>query len=198
MAGYIFPNTMIITTTIPTLKYLMEARKSAIRNKKSVPWQGALTVSLTAVVYCLTILPMGVYFIGHSFVDQNNYGFHLLLRYGAFLGMANISSNFFIYSLTITSFRRYLLSKIKMTFRSKQKTGNSKRICDYLGRETVTVNNMCGLPGPSARRSVAYSLGSKNKIAPKQLCIGHSYSPWFPCTASGTHLVPVSRTCCSQ
>ena len=30
-ASFTFPNTVIITTTIPTLKYLMEARKSAIR-----------------------------------------------------------------------------------------------------------------------------------------------------------------------
>ena len=129
MAGFFFPNAVIMATTFPTLKYLFEARKSAIRNKKSVPWQGALTVSLTAVVYCLTILPMGVYFIGHSFVDQDNYGFHLLLlRYGAFLGMANISSNFFIYSLTITSFRKYLLSQIVRIFSCKQRTGNSNRM----------------------------------------------------------------------
>ena len=119
--SFIFPNTMIITTTIPTLKYLFEARKSAIRTKKGLPWQGALTISLAAIVYCLTTLPVGVYFLGHSFVGQENHEFHLLLRLGVFLAMANISSNFFIYSLTIKSFGRYLLSKIKRTLRWKQK-----------------------------------------------------------------------------
>ena len=98
--NFIIPNSVMIATTIPTLKYLFEARKSAIRNKKSVPWQGALTVFLTAIVYLLTTLPIGAYFLVHSFVNIETYAFHLFFRYGTFLTMANVSSNFFIYSLT--------------------------------------------------------------------------------------------------
>ena len=113
----VVPNAVVLLTTIPTLKYLVVARRSAKRAGGSVPWQGALTVFLTAAVYCLSTLPGTAYLIGAPFAikDQTSehpYHFHLLYRYGIFIAMINIASNFFIYSLTITSFRRYLCSKI--------------------------------------------------------------------------------------
>ena len=126
------PNAVIITTTVPTLKYLVAARKSARRTKGSVPWQGALTVVLTATIYCISTLPLTVYLIAASFIKQvpgekDPFHFHLQ-RYGMFLGMINITSNFFVYTLTITSFRRYLLSKmpdISSLLTSGNSTGNS-------------------------------------------------------------------------
>ena len=133
MMSALAPNAVMITTTIPTLKYLVKARKSAKRTKKSVPWQGALTVSLTAIVYCLSTMPATVYLVGGSFAAPES-AFHNLYRYGIYIAMANITSNFFIYTLTITSFRRYLKKKIEevssslttaSTFRSKSETGNT-------------------------------------------------------------------------
>ena len=113
----VIPNAVVILTTIPTLRYLVAARTSAKRSRVSVPWQGALTVFLTAVVYCLSTLPGTVYLIVAPFVVKDTdstdlYRFHLLYRYGMFVAMMNITSNFFIYTLTITSFRRYLYTKI--------------------------------------------------------------------------------------
>ena len=52
------PNIVILATTIPTL---VIARRSASRVGRNVPWQGALAVTLTAVVYCITSLPLFVY-----------------------------------------------------------------------------------------------------------------------------------------
>ena len=107
------PNTVMIITTVPTLKYLVKARKSAKRAKNNAPWQGALTVALTAIVYFLSTMPATVYFVGSTFVHEENRGFNILYRYGIFLGMLNITSNFFIYALTIKTFRRYLLANIE-------------------------------------------------------------------------------------
>lgn len=133
-ASIIITNAVMMSTTIPTLKYLVKARNTAIQAKKSVPWQGALTVSFTAIVYCITTLPLGVYFFCRSIVGQENNVLNLLYRYGAFSMYANISSNFFIYAFTITSFRKYLLKSImeisgSITTASccKQQTGDSKR-----------------------------------------------------------------------
>jgi hypothetical protein len=118
----IIPNVMIIATSLPTMKYLMAARNSARRVRVSAPWQGALTVVLTATVYCLSTFPCTVYMVGSSFVPEDpvahdTFSFGLC-RYGFFTGMVNITSNFFIYTLTITSFRRYLRSKIVDLFTS--------------------------------------------------------------------------------
>ena len=108
------PNLIIIATTIPTLKYLANARKSARRVQGSVPWQGALTVALTAVIYSISSLPSAVYYSSSQFVrDHYTKPFHLhLFRIGVFMAMINITSNFYIYALTIKSFRRFLLSKV--------------------------------------------------------------------------------------
>ncbi|KAL5250755.1 hypothetical protein ACHWQZ_G016482 [Mnemiopsis leidyi] len=126
MMSALGPNAVMIITTIPTLKFLVEARKSARRTKKSVPWQGALTVSLTAIVYFLSTMPATVYLVGGSFAGPES-RFHTLYRYGIYIAMANITSNFFIYTLTITSFRRYLKSRIKevSSSRNKFETGES-------------------------------------------------------------------------
>ena len=109
----ILPNTVVITTTIPTLRYLIKARNAARRTKKSMPWQGALTVSLTAIVYCLSTMPISVYFFCYAFMDREGWRYNLLYRYGMFLGMINFTSNFFIYAMTIRTFRRYLLSSVE-------------------------------------------------------------------------------------
>ena len=123
---------VIITTTAPTLTYLVKARKCAKRTKKSAPWQGALAVSLTAIVFCLSTVPIGVFFFCRLISVQDYHGVNLLYRYGCFFTKANISSNFFIYALTITSFRRYLIDKIRqipmIASKCKRKTGTSKMI----------------------------------------------------------------------
>ena len=109
------PNIIIVATTIPTLMYLAAARKSAKRVRGSVPWQGALTVALTAIVYCVSTLPNFVYHILESGIfkeKENNLCLSQFYRISEFLLMINIISNFYIYTLTIKSFRRFLFSKI--------------------------------------------------------------------------------------
>ena len=64
------PFCIIIGTAIPTLKYLFHARKSARRVQGSIPWQGAMTVVLTAGLYCLSNLPLFVYFVGMNFIEK--------------------------------------------------------------------------------------------------------------------------------
>ena len=107
----VLPNTILIATTIPTLKYLYTASKSARRVQGSIPWQGAVTVSLTAIVYCISFLPLSIYYIGASFVETNFFAVHLC-RFAHFFSAINIMSNIYIYALTIKSFRRFLLSRI--------------------------------------------------------------------------------------
>ena len=107
----VLPNTILIATTIPTLKYLYTASKSARRVQGSIPWQGAVTVSLTAIVYCISYLPFSVYYIGANFVEARFFEVHLF-RFANFFCAINIMSNIYIYALTIKSFRRFLLSRI--------------------------------------------------------------------------------------
>ena len=110
------PNIIIVATTIPTLMYLAAARKSAKRVRGSVPWQGALTVALTAIISCLSNIPNITAEIVIDPLVKNN---ELLVQFrvqstriGKYFLFINIMSNFYIYTLTIKSFRRFLRAKI--------------------------------------------------------------------------------------
>lgn len=106
-------NLCIIGTTIPTLIYLIEAVESARRVRASVPWQGALTVSFTALVYCISTLPTAIYTVGITFFEEKDSVFLIQLgRARFFLYMINTMANFYIYALTMRSFRLFLARKI--------------------------------------------------------------------------------------
>ena len=110
----VIPNLVIIATSIPTLQYLVKARKSARRVRGSDPWRGALTVFFTAVTYTISILPFSIYHIAENFTNRHPserfmIDFH---RRCFFLLIINTMVNFYIYCLTIPSFRRYLRSKV--------------------------------------------------------------------------------------
>ena len=108
----IVPNIIIVATTVPILKYLAVARKSARRVGGSVPWQGNLTVALTAVVYCISTLPYAVNQIAISCMkDPPELFFVHFHKVSCFLVMINVVANFYIYVLTIRSFRKFLFSK---------------------------------------------------------------------------------------
>ena len=111
------PNFIIVATTISTLKYLATARKSARRVQGSVPWQGTLTVALTAVVYCNLHLNFAIAFLPFRYRfrqldDQRGGALSHVHRLVLSACLINIMSNFYIYTLTIKSFRRFLFSKI--------------------------------------------------------------------------------------
>ena len=112
------PNLVVFLTTVPTLKYLMAARKSARRSQGHVPWQGAITVALTAIVYTISTLPGALYQFLNKFIPVQEHSsdcFHVkFFRIGAIFMMINTMANFYIYSLTIKSFRRFLLSKVQL------------------------------------------------------------------------------------
>ena len=110
---FFVPVLVIVTTTIPTLKFLSGAKKSAKRVQGCVPRQGALTVVLTAAAFCISTLPATVYFIVDSLVKEELPAmFHIRFhRIAHFLMMINVMSNFYIYTLTIRSFRTFVFSK---------------------------------------------------------------------------------------
>ena len=108
------PNLIIIGTAIPTLKYLITARISARRVRGTVPWQGAMAVTLTTIVFCISTLPTTVYHVGVNFFEDDMHPFRVhFYRISFFLAMINLMSNFYIYTLTITSYQKFLLLKVR-------------------------------------------------------------------------------------
>ena len=115
--GFLFgfvPNIMIVSTTVPTLNYIARAWRSSKRAYGRIPWRGAVTVSLTAVIYCISTLPFSVYVVGRSFVEEEPPGRYRIqfFRISTFLILVNVTSNFYIYILTFESFRRFVSSGV--------------------------------------------------------------------------------------
>ena len=126
------PNITIIVTTI---LLLLESRKVARGAGQSLRWQGIMTVVLTAAVYSLSILPLTVYYLVEPYVEErpgNPGPFYtdFFRLSSAFLNL-NVIANFFIYSFTVRSFRRFIRTKVTKIVpclsNSSTKNGQSSR-----------------------------------------------------------------------
>ena len=104
----VVPAVIIIGTTVPALQYLALARKAARRVRGVDPWHGTLTVSLTAIFYLISNFPLFVYYIRKHFFTKPDSA--RLFRIGIYCLSINVVSNFYIYALTIRSFRKFLRS----------------------------------------------------------------------------------------
>ena len=100
---------LVILFSLLTLKLLFEARQLSRRSRGSLRWQGIVTVVLTGTVFSVSTLPYCIYIMTSSIFSLS-----YIFRYLQFLAFLNTSSNFFIYCLTIKSFREFLISKISL------------------------------------------------------------------------------------
>ena len=113
--GYTVFSGMIIILITSSVFLLFKARQVARRHSESVRWQGILTVTLTAGVFLVSYLPdMIVPLIDHF--TSVNVG-SSILRACSFLENVNIVANFFVYSLTVRSFRDFLLLRVRRVAR---------------------------------------------------------------------------------
>ena len=102
------PTLAIIATTFGLMIHLIKSREVARRSGGDLRWQGLLTVFTTAVVYCAAILPQRiVLFINF----HKKTSIVTLDRTVDTLTTLNIISNFYIYSITLPSFRNFVKSK---------------------------------------------------------------------------------------
>ena len=95
-----------------TLEQLFRARKQSRRSRGKLRWQGIVTVLATAVVFCVSVIPHRVsYYVAisleHRYRGESNVNRSLEL-----LTKLNIVSNFYIYSLTVPSFRGFVRNKV--------------------------------------------------------------------------------------
>ena len=121
----VVPCLIVVSTTIPTLKYLVGAMKSARQARGNLPWQGALTVSLTALVYFISTLPMVAYALMSPFLSPGPMAIYQgqYIRITYFLVLINTMANFHIYTMTVRGFREFLFSRVSLHV-FNQPTGN--------------------------------------------------------------------------
>ena len=107
----LIPSLVLVISSALLVKHLLYAQRIARRTNRSVRWQGMLTVFLTATVYCVSFLPQSVYLTIKNFKEELSSDY--LSRGAETLTYVNVAANFFIYSLTVPSFKTFLLSRIR-------------------------------------------------------------------------------------
>ena len=111
--SYIVPMFTIIFSTALILHHLLRARKISQRVGGTLRWQGMVTVAATAAVYSVSVIPLTIVYF--CFLTGN--GKMSSLRISYFMSALNIMSNFYIYSLTVLSFRKFLKSRASLLSR---------------------------------------------------------------------------------
>ena len=108
----ILSNIALVTTSIILL---VVARRAGSRHGETVRWEGVITVLLTVGIYFLSSLPFSVVFGGMFMgLQYSNTTLRAVLK----LQNLNVMANFFIYSLTVRSFRRFFKTKLLTMIRS--------------------------------------------------------------------------------
>ena len=110
----LLPNIVVILSTI---LLLAEAKKAATTAHLALRWQGIMTVVLTATVYSFSILPISLYQILEAFLDDataepSSFSTYFLRLAISFVNL-NILANFFIYFVTVSSFRNFVKLKLR-------------------------------------------------------------------------------------
>ena len=106
------PTCLVVGTSI---YLLIIARQVARRGRESLKWQGITTTVLTATVFCVSWLPYLVMNIVGGFLKAEKEGVYLAaLRTVVTLVYLNTMSNFFIYCLTVDSFRGFVWSRLQI------------------------------------------------------------------------------------
>ena len=85
--------------------------------RTTLTWQGITTTILIAIVYCISLLPFCIYRIFAAHVpDTPGNIFHLEFRRFAtsIIIYLNTTCNFYIYCLTVCSFREFFLKKLNL------------------------------------------------------------------------------------
>lgn len=106
----VLPLLTVAITTIPTLMILNNARKVAKKSRGRVRWQGIITVVFTATFHSLSTFPSVIYMVGYLTVGWGDFDIQFK-RCSMFVVILNVTSNFYIYSLTVRSFQDFIKKK---------------------------------------------------------------------------------------
>ena len=120
------PSCLVVASTI---YLLIIAKNFARRGRESLKWEGIVTTVLTATVYCISCLPYIVWAVGQSIVSEddpaNNFFHMAFFRIAVSFLSLNTMSNFYIYSLSVQSFRDFIRGRMQRPYEIFSSIGRS-------------------------------------------------------------------------
>ena len=129
------PTIVVVLAVFSTLLFIYKSRDISTRCRGQRRWQGIVTVVVTATVYCISVVPSSIVTLV-TMSDSQKIHF---VRVAEFLIALNVMANFYIYSLTIPSFRNFIQAKALEVSGSISQFLTSSRTLEYeLGTSHVT------------------------------------------------------------
>ena len=122
-----------VVTVVSSVVLMVEARRVARRVPGGLNWQGVLTVLLTVAVHTIVTLPLATYYISEYHTDNRSLN---LYRPAWFIAILAVTANFYIFTLTLPSFREFLNSRILAplmkccTAQGDERSGERRRLLD--------------------------------------------------------------------
>ena len=117
------PACLVVATTV---YILIEAKQVARRSRGNLKWQGIMTTVATASFYFISVVPLVTYRILESISKvedkSESFLFKHFYRVAISFPFINTISNFYIYCLTVASFREFVLSRLQWCFRCVRRT----------------------------------------------------------------------------
>ena len=107
----IIPTFLVMFTSVLILHHLFKSRRAAKRSGGKLRCQGILTVLATATVSCASFIPY-VLFYSRLLTGLDDIDMVFFTRISISCSALNIMSNFYIYNLTIRSFRRFVKMRL--------------------------------------------------------------------------------------
>ena len=98
---------LILILLLTSVLLVVEARRAASKHQRVVRWQGILAVVLTGTVFVISFGPL----VWVGVTPDVHYNTNTI-RAANFLTNLNVVANFFIYALTVQSFREFLKEKV--------------------------------------------------------------------------------------
>ena len=118
-----------VVAVVSSIALIVQAKRVANR-LRGLQWQGVLTIVMIIAAHLLLSSPLIVFFIASAFIPHSESNANLcnLFRYSCFILQFSVVINFYIYTLTLTSFREFLKSRIKkMTAPLRRYNAESKK-----------------------------------------------------------------------
>ena len=127
----------IVIVAFLLTKHLLKARRLAKLTGRKPRWQGIATVLVTALLHCVSFVPVIVREMGESYISRTH-GTRFYSRFARAtytLFNFNLVANIFIYSFTVPSFRNFLISRAQLIWSTlslfqRQLSGKTKILND--------------------------------------------------------------------
>ncbi|KAL5265616.1 hypothetical protein ACHWQZ_G006363 [Mnemiopsis leidyi] len=142
----------ILIATCYIMLYLRRSRHAARKSGGSVRWQGICTVFVTSTVYCSTVVLNRIGYYSAITVKSRGYRESQFNRATEILSTVNIMSNFYIYCLTVPSFRTFIRTKTVELF---SRFGGLSHITGRQKEQVELCQNVCSQRECSPHLSVS-------------------------------------------